>query len=699
MKRPLFAASLAYLAATAAAFFLPQSSSCIILGAAATAAILAAAGGKAGRWKEYLILPAAVALAVSVFALHSLGLTRQAQALAGKECTFQGLVVESDVKTYGTRYLVKGQAEVLPGKPFTMRLYAWEEQEAVMGQTIVCKVRFERWQEVLPNGKAAMVRGATNHVAVSQGEPQAGDRLWAAPLKGRDWCMHQVDVLFHGDVRTMVKGILFGETEDMEEETMSVFRRSGTAHILVVSGLHISILIYGLHRLFSRLIRPQGAAAATLPFLLLLAALEGFTISVLRAAIMAALWLISQIIGREYDGLTAWAAAMLGILAVCPWAVGRLSFWMSFGAVLGILLLAGPFYQLAKYVLKGPKRSNPMEPLFWEGVNLLAVSLAAQVFLFPIFLMFFHQVQVAAPLASFVVLPLLPLVMVFALGGLVLSLLLGTGAFLARALCESAAMACRLLLRFLKWVSGLSFAVVYTDSQGLLFWYGGALLFVGIVLCLRGKNWQKKALAALALCLLSLEMGLAVTSFVFRERLRVDYTQNAAVITQGGSGAVIGSVSDPWEARDVAELLRCRRVKTLQLLLLQGEAGDNKGAAALTREYYQPQLALLPPGSPLEEEINAEKTAYPQGEAYITFLKELALWLPQGAGGKAVVYLRRQKQPLGAAEGLFLLFCFRPVGFFVPQVEQDTTDHIIAAHADAHGVNAKAEEPYCNDNA
>lgn len=635
MKRPLFAVGLVYLAATTAAVFLPAGFILPFLLAAAVGAALMAAVKKT---RIYAALPLAAMLAVFLFFLHGETAKMPAMRLVGAESTFTGLVLKSEVKDYGTRYLVQGEAEELPGVKITMYLYAWEEQEAKMGDTITCTASFQESGGTAKTGEGIFVRASSNHV-----EPVPGGGFYSTMLRVRAWGINRVDTMFRGETRTMVKGILFGETGDMAEETMSLFRRSGAAHVLVVSGLHITILIYGFYGLLSKVMRPQKAAVWAFPLLFLLVAVEGFTLSVVRAAVMSAIMLLSKILGRGYDGITSWGIALLGILLFRPWAVESLSFWMSFGAVLGILLFAKPFFQMMQYWRKMSRSPKAGVALFWRGMSLLAASLAAQVFLFPIFLMFFHQVQVAAPMTSLIVLPLLPVVMVLALSGLILSgLPWEISMFFAKSLCESATLLCRLMLRFLDAIAAIPFAIIETDHLYLLFWYGGTVLILGSILYFRKGDWRGKAIIAAALCLFALEIGAISYRLAFYNAVQVSKTEDAVVITRGKYAAVIGSIEDAWSAQEIESVLRRKQAKTVQLLVLRGKDNKNRGALTFTRE-YTPQMAVLPPESQLEEELSAGQVVCPQGEFYLTFLGDLHLTTSQGSNGKVVVTQGKEK--------------------------------------------------------
>ncbi len=136
-------------------------------------------------------------------------------------------------------------------------------------------------------------------------------------------------------VKGFIKGVLFGDTDSLEEDLYKEFQRNGTAHVLAVSGLHVGIL-YGLYK--KRIGRRKAPLAAFL-FCLLLAVYGTATlwsISVTRAIFLIVLILLGNLWDRRYDTATALATAALFIAFDNPYAVMGASFQMSFLAVLSL---------------------------------------------------------------------------------------------------------------------------------------------------------------------------------------------------------------------------------------------------------------------------------------------------------------------------------------------------------------------------
>lgn len=143
---------------------------------------------------------------------------------------------------------------------------------------------------------------------------------------------------------SVMQTLLLGEKEELDAEVKALYQRNGIAHILSISGLHITLLGMGCYRLLKRLGAPvRVAAAGGAMTLLLYGMMVGMSVSASRAIGMYLLQMLGIFVGRTYDMLTG--VGLLAALLVLqqPERLGDVSFLMSFGAVLGICLLTPVF--------------------------------------------------------------------------------------------------------------------------------------------------------------------------------------------------------------------------------------------------------------------------------------------------------------------------------------------------------------------
>lgn len=203
----------------------------------------------------------------------------------------------------------------------------------------------------------------------------------------------------------VAKAFLIGERNELSSEERLAYNKSGAAHLLAISGMHISILAGVISWLLGRFMRRKNAFFLTLFLLFAYGALIGFSSTLLRAILMFAVMGAAPLSGRYSDAPTRLAAALLLSLLIRPHAILESSFVLSYGATAGIILLYKPLLRLVH--LEEFVEENTNVGLFsksYKGyisriVASLAVTAAAQLAVLPAVIHFFG----AQPLWSFLV--------------------------------------------------------------------------------------------------------------------------------------------------------------------------------------------------------------------------------------------------------------------------------------------------------
>ncbi len=196
-------------------------------------------------------------------------------------------------------------------------------------------------------------------------------------------------------VNEVLQGVVMGDTAGIDQGWMDAFRRSGTAHMLSVSGLHVAslaaivIALAGCARLSRRAGFVLAAAAA-----LLMVPFVGSSPPIVRSAAMIVVVLAGRLVGRRRDQWQGLAFAALVVLLLNPFAIFDVGFQLSFCAFAGMLALVGPIERLL-HSLPDSVRAN------------LAVSLAATLGTAPVSLLVFGRTSLISPLANLLVVPTL----------------------------------------------------------------------------------------------------------------------------------------------------------------------------------------------------------------------------------------------------------------------------------------------------
>lgn len=139
----------------------------------------------------------------------------------------------------------------------------------------------------------------------------------------------------------VMKGVILGDKAFMDEDTKRLYKDAGIIHIMAVSGLHISILGMGLYKLL-RKIRFPIVPASVLPiaFMYIYGQMCGMSASSVRAIVMFGIRLLAPVLGRTYDLLSALSLAEIMLLIEQPLYLYNSGFLFSFGAILGVTIVA-----------------------------------------------------------------------------------------------------------------------------------------------------------------------------------------------------------------------------------------------------------------------------------------------------------------------------------------------------------------------
>jgi competence protein ComEC len=141
----------------------------------------------------------------------------------------------------------------------------------------------------------------------------------------------------------MLNAMLFGDRSRLSHTLRDAFERTGTFHLFVVSGLHVTLLSFALFWLLRRLRLSEGfAILLTIVLAFLYAELTGFGVPAQRALLMTSIYLIARWMDREASTLNLLAAAALGVLVFDPRALFEASFQMTFLVIFAIAGLAVP---------------------------------------------------------------------------------------------------------------------------------------------------------------------------------------------------------------------------------------------------------------------------------------------------------------------------------------------------------------------
>ena len=212
--------------------------------------------------------------------------------------------------------------------------------------------------------------------------------------------------LYDEDFAGIISAALLGDKQDLSEDIYDMYRKSGIAHLLAISGLHISILGLSLYKLLRERLKLSfiSSALTVSGFVYVYSIFTGSSISVIRAAGMLVLFCIAQVLGRTYDLCSA--ACILGIvnLLYSPYTLYQGAFQLSYMAVFSIGLVATKI--IKRYKIKS---------FFLQS---FIVSSVVSIYTLPIILYFFYSFSPYSIILNMLVIPLMSFIIYFAITAL-----------------------------------------------------------------------------------------------------------------------------------------------------------------------------------------------------------------------------------------------------------------------------------------
>jgi len=206
-------------------------------------------------------------------------------------------------------------------------------------------------------------------------------------------------------VKGVAQAIVFGYKEDLDDDWLKAFSKTGTIHVLAVSGLHVGIifiLLGGMLRIRQSKGRWLIAKSLLAIFILFLYCLiTGFAPSVARASLMFTVVILARAFNRNSNIYNTLTFAAFVLLIFNPLNLYNVGFQFSFLAVIGIVYYKDTFRAWL------PQTS-------WLGdkvVTLTSVSIAAQITTFPIGLYYFHQYPNLFMFSNLIVIPCITVIL------------------------------------------------------------------------------------------------------------------------------------------------------------------------------------------------------------------------------------------------------------------------------------------------
>ena len=228
-----------------------------------------------------------------------------------------------------------------------------------------------------------------------------------------------------------LSSLTIGNKSQLDNGLKDLFKQVGVAHILAVSGLHISVVCMALYRF----LRKRGVSFLFSAIIagiisILYGILTGGSISSIRAIGMFLIFIFAEVLGEAYDTLTALSVMAMWLLIQNPLLITNGSFIFSFCAILGITFVASPLTRIySEYIARRNVRIKTKDGFSYDNkiplkirlkdwiCTSLVFSFGINISMLPIVTNMYYEIPLYSMLVNLVVLPFMPILLLFGIVG------------------------------------------------------------------------------------------------------------------------------------------------------------------------------------------------------------------------------------------------------------------------------------------
>ena len=451
----------------------------------------------------------------------------------GKSATVSGIVYE-EPELHDTYTVCYVKCDQLGGKPITdtfkFRMTCSNFAKIEAFDRITANVKFQELSKYTAGSAYAdgvYIGTYSDDFIVTPGE-------YNHPYYEAIQLRRAIRARFKGDSehpnRVVAAALLTGDKSGFSDSFSADVKTCGMSHIFAVSGLHISIVCMTVVTFLRRLrLGRKPTALIGMAIVVLMAAVAGFSGSILRAGLMYFLLFSGDLFSRRPDTLNSLSFAAVVLMLFNPYNLFGLSFELSAAGTLGIVLFAD---KMQKYMEKICPFYGIPRDLFLYVTGVFCVTLSAQVFILPLSLYTFGYISVIAPLVNFV----LTVPIYFCLLCSLLCLMFGKVPYLSALLLKANDFLCTLLQNVITWFAdNTKYPCFYSED---IFLYVFLLIVAAaVVLCIKFSKNKLAALSIIMACVFTLPALLSLQAKLDADTLSVEFSStssgNSMVLRRG----------------------------------------------------------------------------------------------------------------------------------------------------------------------
>lgn len=338
------------------------------------------------------------------------------QFLEGKQVTLKGIIIDKAETAFNQVLILDQVINVQKDKAVALRskikVITNDQEDFHLGETVLIQGKVNPLpKQYNPSdfdyGLYLKSQGIVNEVKLQQ-----VIKRW--PYKGvlykiREKVHMQIEYIFKGQDDGLVSALVLGEDGDLNTDIRALYEQLGIAHVLAISGLHMSIIAAGIWWSLGIMgLNYEMRNGISLIGIWSYSIFVGMSVSIIRASIMLTVMLVVRSLWEEEDLLSSLALAALIILIGNPFQLYQVGFQLSFIALLGIA-----FYQSVYHFIK---HECSCAKSVLKVCRILLPSICIGLFISPVIAYHFYEIPLLSVLLNVLLVPifglLLPLIFI-----------------------------------------------------------------------------------------------------------------------------------------------------------------------------------------------------------------------------------------------------------------------------------------------
>ena len=193
------------------------------------------------------------------------------------------------------------------------------------------------------------------------------------------------------ETSSILLGLILGYKTDIDGNTQENFRNASMAHLLAVSGMHITYVILGINIILRKALGKRKTYIFSIFVLIFYMFITNFSPSVTRAGIMGIMLLFSKIIYRKNDIFTSMSISLFSILIYNPFLILNIGLQLSYIGVVGIIVFNKEIIKYLKNIkIKNKFYKYKIKPRIQKSLDtikeIISISISVQLAIMPILL-------------------------------------------------------------------------------------------------------------------------------------------------------------------------------------------------------------------------------------------------------------------------------------------------------------------------